>query len=79
MSKNSKNDGSLFSLRILKIIPKMQKKIFGILVQTALIVGQFWTIEKKITLKVRIIVLNYTVVLSLDFKLFKNGSKSKTV
>ena len=36
----------LFSLRNTKIMQKMQKNAFGILVQTALMLSQFWTIEK---------------------------------
>ena len=43
--KDSKNDGSLLSLRNFKKTPKMQKKI-GVLVPTAMIVNQFWTTEK---------------------------------
>ena len=41
-----KNDTSLFSPRNIKILTNMQKKIFEILVQTALTVGLFWTILK---------------------------------
>ena len=42
-TQDTKNDELLFSLRNIKV---MQKNVFGILVQTALIVGQFWTIGK---------------------------------
>ena len=41
-----KNDTSLFSLRNIKILTNMQKKIFLILVQTALNVGLIWRILK---------------------------------
>ena len=44
--QNMKNDTSLFSLRNIKILTNMQKKIFENLVQTALTVGLFWTILK---------------------------------
>jgi hypothetical protein len=44
--KNSKNDTSLFSLRNIKLLAKMQKKFFEILVQTAFFVGKIWTIQK---------------------------------
>ena len=40
-NQNRKNDASLFSLRNIKILPKMQKKNFVILVRTALVVGEF--------------------------------------
>ena len=42
--QNRKNDASLFSLRNIKILTNMQKKIFEILVLTALTVGLIWTI-----------------------------------
>ena len=42
---NRKNDASLFSLRNIKILQNMQN-IFEILVQTALLMGGFWTIQK---------------------------------
>jgi hypothetical protein len=44
--KNSKNDTSLFSLRNIKLLAKMQKKFFEILVQTAFFVGKILTIQK---------------------------------
>jgi len=44
--QNRKNYNSLFSLRNIKIMTKQQKIFFEILVQTALFVGQFWTILK---------------------------------
>ena len=61
--QNIKNDSSLFSLRNIKIMQKMQKNFFGILVQTALIVGQFWTIE-KITPKSALLSLTILYTLS---------------
>ena len=45
-SKSDVGDGSLFFLRNIKIITKMQNFVFGILVKIALTVGQFWKIEK---------------------------------
>ena len=42
--QNIKNDASLFSLRNIKILPKMQKFFFEILVLRALTVRLIWTI-----------------------------------
>ena len=53
-----KNDTSLFSLKIIKILTNMQNFFFEILVQTALTVGLFWTI---LNLTPKSALLSYTV------------------
>ena len=50
----------LYFRRNIKILPSIQKFFFEIIVQTALVMGGFWTIQ-KIT-PIIITVLNYTVV-----------------
>ena len=60
-----KNGTSLFSLRNTKILTNMQKKIFEILVQTALTVGLFWTILK---LTPKSALLSFTILYLIGIK-----------